>query len=78
MAQQRSNRKKKVKRNKPDKYDPLDRAVRKRVVRRRIGRRKRLKNEKEWKETLYIISGMLVAAALIIILYYVSRITTSL
>jgi hypothetical protein len=74
MAQHRPNRKKKINYNKTEKHDPLDRAVKRRVARRRVERKKKKKGVKEWKEMLYVIVGMILVMALIIILYQVIRV----
>jgi hypothetical protein len=70
MTQRKPSRKKRTIHPKPEKYHPLNRAVKKRVASRRVKRRKAKKGEKEWKDILFIILGFLIAAAILIVLYY--------
>jgi hypothetical protein len=70
MAQHKPSRKKRTIQPKPEKYHPLDRAVKKRVASRWVKRRKAKKGEKEWKDILFIILGFLIAAAMLVLLYH--------
>jgi hypothetical protein len=70
MAQRRPSRKKRISRHKPEKYNPQNRAVRNRVVRRWVEKQKRKKGEKEWKAVLYVIGGIFLALIIMVKLYY--------
>ncbi len=70
MAQRKPGRKKRTVQAKPEKYHPLNRAVSHRAAGRRIKRLKAKKDEKEWKDILVIILGLLTAAVIFILLYH--------
>jgi hypothetical protein len=70
MAQRKPRHKKRTIQPKPEKYHPLNRAVKKRVAGKRLKQRKTKKGEKEWKDILFIILGFLIVAAMLILLYH--------
>jgi hypothetical protein len=73
MAQRKPNRKKRISRLKPGKFHPLNRFVRKRVVRRAVERQKKKKGEKEWKDILFIILRILTAIVVLGFLIHLTR-----
>lgn len=73
MAQHKPTRKKKIIIYKPEKYHPLNRAVKKRSIRRRIKREKEKKGKNQRKEVILILLGFLIATAAIIALYQITN-----
>ena len=69
MAQRKPKRKKIISRPKPEKFTPQNRAER-----RRIERQKTKKGEKEWKDMLILIIGLLIMVAIAVILNHIERI----
>jgi len=72
MAQRKPKRKKTI-RLRPEKFHPLNRFYRNRVVRRAVERQKKKKGEKEWKDILFIILCILLTLAVMIALNYIAR-----
>ena len=68
MAQRKPKRKKSPGRPRPEKYYPENRGER-----RRIERQKKRKGEKEYKDILIIIIGILIMIAVIFTLNYIAR-----
>jgi len=73
MAQRKSKRKKTTAPLKREKFHPLNRFYRNRVVRRAVERQKEKKGEKEWKHILLIILCILLTLAVMIALNHIAR-----
>jgi len=76
MAQRKPSRKKRRIQAKPEKFHPLNRAVRKRIAGRRIERQKAKTGNKDRKAVLVIVICFLIAVVILILLYHYQTVIT--